>query len=93
MKESNMTSHAVMCSDVAGWSSSGLGLLFEFHTDLNPILSLFPPPLALLGVTTTPILPFEACYVTMHKDYFKSPKEYKPCLAIILYYSLNAVYI
>ena len=63
-----------MCSDVVGPSSSGTGDLFELaQMALDPVLLLFPPLLALLGaildlsVATTPILPFEACYVIFHK--------------------------
>ena len=43
---------------------------------LDPVLLLFPPLLALLAaildlsVTTTPILPFGAYYVIMHKVYW-----------------------
>ena len=43
---------------------------------VGPFLLLFLPLLALLAVildlsmTTTPILPFGACYVIMHKVYF-----------------------
>ena len=47
-------SNAVVCSDVAGPSSSGSGCLFE------TTILLFPPLLATildLSVTTTPILP------------------------------------
>ena len=44
---------------------------------LNAVLLLFPPLLELLdamlnlSVTATPIPPFGACYVIMHKVYFK----------------------
>ena len=42
---------------------------------LEPVLLLFPPLLALLAaifnlsVSSTPILPFGACYVIIHKVY------------------------
>ena len=65
-----------MCSDLAGPSSSGSGDLFELSDRLNKT-----DPESLnrarmggildLGVTASPILPFGACYVIMHKVYSK----------------------
>ena len=53
---------------VAAWA-----ICLTLDLALDAILLLFPPLLALLAaildlsVTTTPILAFGACYVTMHK--------------------------
>ena len=63
-----------MCSDVAGPSSGGSGDFFDFGSSSRfrtfTISSTASKVLAAIlefSVTTTPILPFEACYVIMHK--------------------------
>ena len=73
-------SNADMCSNVAGPLSSGSGDLFDFgSSSRSHILLLFPSLPALLAaildlsVTTTPILPFGACYVIMLKVYSTGP--------------------
>ena len=64
--------YANVCSDVAGPSSGSSGDLFELS---EPVLLLLPPLLAIpaailyLSVTTSPVLPFGAFDVIMHKGY------------------------
>ena len=65
-------SNADVCSDVAGPSSSVSGELFYFSScyrsrafTIFPLLALLAATLD-LSVTTTTILPFEACFVIMH---------------------------
>ena len=70
-----------MCSDVAEPSNSSSRDLFDFECGSRSrtfnSFTLFPLLLALLAaifdlkVTTTPILPFGACYVIMHKVYYQ----------------------
>ena len=68
-------SNADMCSGVAGPSSSGSGDLFDFGSSSRSssllLLPLVAPPSVAaildLSVTTTPLLPFWALFVIMHK--------------------------
>ena len=69
---------AVMLKCVLMWMGLSVGaraICLSFQIDLDPVLLLFLPLQALLAaildlsVTTTPILPFGACYVIMHKAY------------------------
>ena len=68
-------SNADIFSDVTGPSSHGLDDCLSFQIGLDPVLLLFPPLLGLLGaildlhMTSTPILPFGAFYLIMHKVY------------------------
>ena len=62
---------------------------------LDPVLLLFSPQLALLAailnlsVTTTPILPFGACYVIMHKVYYKLSRAVT--LLILVFFLITVV--
>ena len=75
-------SNAGMCSDVMclGRQVAARAIFLTFDLALDPLLLLFHPLLALLvaildlSLTTTPKLPFEACYVIMHKVYSCSPR-------------------
>ena len=69
-------SNADRCADVVGPSSRGSGDCLSLDLALDPLLLLFSLLLALLAatldlsVTATPILPFGACYVIMHKVHY-----------------------
>ena len=76
LKAENLnSSNADMCSDVAGLRVAAQAISLTLDLSLDPLLLLFPPPLALLATildlskTTTPILPVKACFVIMHKVY------------------------
>ena len=67
-------SNADMCSEMAWPLIISSGDLFELSDiGLDSVLLLFPPLLVLqaailhLSATTTPIIPFGACHVIMHK--------------------------
>ena len=70
-------SSADICSDMAGLSSIAARVnCLTLDVARDPVLLPFPPLLALLAailalsMTTTPILPFKACYIIMHKVYW-----------------------
>ena len=71
-------SYADMCSDVAWRSKSGSGDLFVLSersilknwSRISELRYALPAAIADLSVTTTPMLPFRACYVIMHKVYY-----------------------
>ena len=89
--ESNMAAinvnNAEICPDVAGQSRSCSGDLFElsdssvFRTFIIPPLRALLVAILDLSLTTTPILPFGACYVIVHKVYFL---EWTVCFCAVL---------
>ena len=62
-------SNADMCLDVVGASSSGSGDLIDFGSHTFTVSTTTSTTAAILdlSVTTTPILPFGACYVITHE--------------------------